>query len=74
MFFVTVQRIDLIHLFFCQLKAEEIQVFLNMIRIGGTRDHDDAALQIPPENHLRYGYAMVSAMDMIVSSPSSSAV
>ena len=47
MFFATVQRIDLRHLFLGQFKAEQIQILPDVIGIAGAGDHYDAPLQMP---------------------------
>jgi hypothetical protein len=52
MFFIAVQSIDLLHLFFSELKSEQIQVFPDMIRVGRAGYHNDAPLKIPPEYDL----------------------
>ena len=58
MFFATVQRIDLRHLFLGQFKAEQIQILPDVIGIAGAGDHYDAPLQIPAQDHLCGGYSV----------------
>ena len=58
MLFTPVQSTDRRHFLLREFKAEQIQVFFDMLRIGGTGDHHDTPLQIPPEDHLGGGYAV----------------
>ena len=58
MLFVAVQITDRRHFLIRKRKSEQIQIFFDMLRIGGARDHHDAPLQIPAEDDLSRGYAM----------------
>ena len=51
--FAAIQRGDLLHFLLCQLKAKQIQVLPDVIRVRGTGNHHHAALQIPAEDDLR---------------------
>lgn len=44
MFLVAVEGIDLLHFIPCQFKAEQIKILLNMVRVVGTGDDNNALL------------------------------
>ena len=58
MFFIAVQGADCCHFLICKFKAEQVEVFPDMLRIGRAGDHHDPALQIPAEDHLGRGYTV----------------
>ena len=46
---MPVKAADHLHILFAQFEIEDIIVFRNMIRIGGTGDGNKARLQLPPK-------------------------
>ena len=55
MLFAAVQRSDVIHFFRCKVKTEQVEIFPDMVRIGGAGYYRHAALQIPAKDDLRGG-------------------
>ena len=50
---MPVKAADHLHILFAQFEIEDIIVFCNMIRIGGTGDGNKTCLQLPPKYDLR---------------------
>ena len=46
------------HLGIIKLEAEHVEVLRDALRILGLREHDDAILQMPADNHLSGGNAV----------------
>ena len=57
-FLIPIQSTDRRHFLIRQFKAEQIEIFFDVLRIGRAGDHYDTPLQIPPEDHLGRRYAM----------------
>lgn len=56
-----VQGGDLIHLRGGEFEVENVEVFLHAFGANGFRDHDDVALDEPPQHHLADGLVVGSA-------------
>ena len=57
--FAPIQGIDTVHFSLRQFKAESVQIFTDVIGIAGTGDDHHALLQIPTQDHLSGGHAMI---------------
>ena len=51
----TVELRNAVHFLLAQLEIKNLRVLANVRGVGRPRNHHDAALQIPAENHLRRG-------------------
>lgn len=54
-----IHSVDHLHLFLAQDEIPDGKVFLHPIFMHCPRDRRDSPLQMPPENNLRGGFAMV---------------